>query len=49
MGRMSAAGSFARAVGDRADVFLMLVIISVATDKRVNGAVPGRHRSYGGL
>ena len=38
-----AAGSFARAVIMEAVLtfFLMLVIISVATDKRVNGAVPG--------
>ncbi len=38
-----AAGSFARAVSMEAVLtfFLMLVIISVATDKRVNGAVPG--------
>ena len=38
-----AAGSFTRAVIMEAVLtfFLMLVIISVATDKRVNGAVPG--------
>lgn len=38
-----AAGSFARAVSMEAVLtfFLMLVIISVATDKRVNGAIPG--------
>ena len=38
-----ASGAFARAVGMEAVLtfFLMLVIISVATDKRVNGAVPG--------
>lgn len=38
-----AAGSFARSVGMEAVLtfFLMLVIISVATDKRVNGAIPG--------
>lgn len=38
-----APGSAARAVGLEAALtfFLMLVILSVATDKRVNGAVPG--------
>ena len=37
------AGSLVRAVGVEGVLtfFLMLVIISVATDKRVNGAVPG--------
>lgn len=38
-----AAGSLLRAIGVEAILtfFLMLVIISVATDRRVNGAIPG--------